>query len=152
MAGRRHDPPHLTMEREYGNMSEYKQCSYSLRKEIKQVKCRYRDKVELQFNGSNKRRIWQERNHGFILGKGGPASKEVTQPEKPLTTQLQVLDDDDDPNWTKIPKWKRPDNGPTRDQTKRPPQNQNSDASKHEPPIPLYPPRNHLPLPVHYFL
>ena len=29
-----------------GNMTEYKQCSYSLRKAIKQAKCQYRDKVE----------------------------------------------------------------------------------------------------------
>ena len=36
-----------------GNMAEYKQCSYSLCKAIKQVKCQYRDKVELQFNGSD---------------------------------------------------------------------------------------------------
>ena len=41
------------------NMAEYKQCSYSLRKLIKQVKCQYRDKVELQFNGSDTRRMWQ---------------------------------------------------------------------------------------------
>ena len=33
-----------------GNMTEYKQCSYSLRKAIKQAKRQYRDKVELQFN------------------------------------------------------------------------------------------------------
>ena len=42
-----------------GNMTEYKQCSYSLRKAIKQTKCQYRDKVESQFNGSDTRRIWQ---------------------------------------------------------------------------------------------
>ena len=36
-----------------GNMSEYKQCSYSLRKAIKQAKCQYRDIVESQFNSSN---------------------------------------------------------------------------------------------------
>ena len=40
-------------------MTEYKQCSYSLRKAIKQAKRRYRDKVESQFNGSNTRRMWQ---------------------------------------------------------------------------------------------
>ena len=40
-------------------MAEYKQCSYSLQKAIKQVKCQYRDKVELQFNGSDMRRMWQ---------------------------------------------------------------------------------------------
>ena len=38
-----------------GNMAEYKQCSYSLHKEIKQAKYQYRDKVELQFNSSNTR-------------------------------------------------------------------------------------------------
>ncbi|XP_014047293.2 uncharacterized protein isoform X2 [Salmo salar] len=42
-----------------GNMVEYKQCSYSLRKAIKQAKRQYRDKVESQFNGSDTRRIWQ---------------------------------------------------------------------------------------------
>ena len=36
-----------------GNMTEYKQCSYSLRKAIKQAKCEYRDKLGSQFNGSN---------------------------------------------------------------------------------------------------
>ena len=40
-------------------MTEYKQCSYSLRKAIKQAKCQYRGKVESQFNGSNTRRMWQ---------------------------------------------------------------------------------------------
>jgi hypothetical protein len=47
------------MGKRYGNISEYKQCSYSLRKAIKQAKCQYRDKVELQFNGSVTRRMWQ---------------------------------------------------------------------------------------------
>jgi predicted ribonuclease toxin of YeeF-YezG toxin-antitoxin module len=42
-----------------GNMTEYKQCSYSLRKAIKQTKRQYRDKVESQFNGSNMRRMWR---------------------------------------------------------------------------------------------
>ena len=42
-----------------GNMAEYKLCSYSLRKAIKQEKCQYRDKVESQFNGSGTRRMWQ---------------------------------------------------------------------------------------------
>ena len=42
-----------------GNMTEYKQCSYSIRKAIKQAKCQYRDKVELQFNGSDTRGMWQ---------------------------------------------------------------------------------------------
>ena len=42
-----------------GNMTEYKQCSYSLRKAIKQAKLRYRDKVESQFNGSDTRGMWQ---------------------------------------------------------------------------------------------
>jgi hypothetical protein len=32
-----------------GNMVEYKQCSYSLRNEIKHAKHQYRDKVESQF-------------------------------------------------------------------------------------------------------
>ena len=42
-----------------GNMTEYKQHSYSLRKAIKQAKCQDRDKVESQFNASNMRRMWQ---------------------------------------------------------------------------------------------
>ena len=42
-----------------GNMTEYKQCSYSLRKAIKQAKHQYRDKVESQFNGSDTRGMWQ---------------------------------------------------------------------------------------------
>ena len=42
-----------------GNMAGYKQSSYSLRKAIKLAKCRYRDKVESQFNGSDTRRMWQ---------------------------------------------------------------------------------------------
>ena len=41
------------------NMTEYKQCSYSLRKAIKQAKRQYRDKVELQLNGSDTRGMWQ---------------------------------------------------------------------------------------------
>ena len=41
------------------NMAEYKQCSYSLHKAIKQAKCQYRDKVESQFNDSDTRRMWQ---------------------------------------------------------------------------------------------
>jgi hypothetical protein len=42
-----------------GNMTEYKQCSHSLRKAIKQAKRQYRDKVESQFNGSDTRGMWQ---------------------------------------------------------------------------------------------
>ena len=40
-----------------GNVAEYKQCSYSLRKAIKQAKRQYRDEVESQFNGSDT--MWQ---------------------------------------------------------------------------------------------
>ena len=40
-------------------MTKYKQCSYSLRKAIKQAKHQYGDKVELQFNGADMRRMWQ---------------------------------------------------------------------------------------------
>ena len=40
-------------------MTEYKQCSYSLRKAIKQAKRQYRDKVESQFNSSDTRGMWQ---------------------------------------------------------------------------------------------
>jgi hypothetical protein len=42
-----------------GDMAEQKQCSNSLRRAIKQAKCRYSDKVESQFNGSGMRRMWQ---------------------------------------------------------------------------------------------
>jgi hypothetical protein len=42
-----------------GIMAKYKLCSYSLRKANKQAKCQHRDKVELQFNGSDMRRMWQ---------------------------------------------------------------------------------------------
>ena len=42
-----------------GNMTEYKQCSYSPRRAIKQAQGQYRDKVESQFNGSDMRRMWQ---------------------------------------------------------------------------------------------
>uniref|UniRef100_A0A8C7KLB1 Alkylated DNA repair protein AlkB homologue 8 N-terminal domain-containing protein n=1 Tax=Oncorhynchus kisutch TaxID=8019 RepID=A0A8C7KLB1_ONCKI len=42
-----------------GNMTEFKQCSYSLRKAIKQAKRQYRDKVESQFNGPDTRGMWQ---------------------------------------------------------------------------------------------
>ena len=40
-------------------MTEYKQCSYSLHKAIKQVMRQYKDKVESQFNGSDTRGMWQ---------------------------------------------------------------------------------------------
>ena len=40
-------------------MAEYKQCSYSRRKTIKQAKHQYSDKVESQFNGSDTRGMWQ---------------------------------------------------------------------------------------------
>jgi hypothetical protein len=40
------------------NMTEYKQCSYSLREAIKQAKRQYRDKVESLFNGSDTRGMW----------------------------------------------------------------------------------------------
>ena len=40
-------------------MTEYKQCSYSLHKAIKQAKRQYRDKVESQFDGSDTKSMWQ---------------------------------------------------------------------------------------------
>ena len=40
-------------------MAEYKHCSYSLCKVIKQAKCQYIDKVKSQFNGSDTRRMLQ---------------------------------------------------------------------------------------------
>ena len=43
-----------------GNMTEYKQCRYSLHKAIKQAKRQYRDKVESQLNGSYARgTVWR---------------------------------------------------------------------------------------------
>ena len=42
-----------------GNITEYKQCRYSLHKAIKRAKHQYRDKVESQFNGSDTRGMWQ---------------------------------------------------------------------------------------------
>ena len=42
-----------------GNMTEYKQCSYSLRRAIKQAKCQYRHKVKSHFNSSDTRCMWQ---------------------------------------------------------------------------------------------
>ena len=42
-----------------GNMTKYKQCSYSLRKAIKQAKRQYTDKVESQFKDSDMRGMWQ---------------------------------------------------------------------------------------------
>ena len=46
--------------KETGIMAEYKQCSYSLHKAIKQAKRQYRDEVESQFNSPDTRRMWQE--------------------------------------------------------------------------------------------
>jgi hypothetical protein len=40
-------------------MAEYKHCSYSLRKAIKQAKCQCRDKFESQFNSSDTRCMQQ---------------------------------------------------------------------------------------------
>ena len=49
-----------------GNMTEYKQCSYSLRNAIKQAKRQYKDKVESQFNGSDTRYVAGSTvNHGL---------------------------------------------------------------------------------------
>ena len=44
-----------------GNMNEYNYSlrNYSLRKAIKQAKCRFRDKVEPQVKGSDMRLTWQ---------------------------------------------------------------------------------------------
>ena len=41
-----------------GKKAEYKQCSYSLRREIKQAKRQYKDEVESQFNASDTRPMW----------------------------------------------------------------------------------------------
>ena len=41
------------------NRTEYKQCSYSLHKAIKQAKRQYRDKVQSEFNDLNTRHKWQ---------------------------------------------------------------------------------------------
>ena len=62
-------------------MTEYKQCSYSLRKAIKQAKRQYRDKVELQFNGSDTRGMWQ----------GLQSITDYKKKTNPVTDQDEVL-------------------------------------------------------------
>ena len=59
-----------------GNITKYKQCSYSLCKAIKQAKCQYRDKVELPFNSSNTKRIWQGLTVNHILQKENEPRRE----------------------------------------------------------------------------
>jgi hypothetical protein len=57
-----------------GNMAEYKQCSYSLCFTIKQAESQYRDKMELQFNGSDTRhivpvkRVFLYFDYSYIIG------------------------------------------------------------------------------------
>jgi hypothetical protein len=76
----KHVPPHLIMSRRLETRPEYKQYSYSLCKAIKQAKCQYRDKVEPQFNGSNKRRMWQglQTITDYVTGRQTKPSRTIT--------------------------------------------------------------------------
>ena len=65
-------------------MAEYKPCSYSLHKAIKQAKCRYRDEVESHFNGSDTRRMWQglQEITDYKKKTGYVTDTDVTLPDK----------------------------------------------------------------------
>jgi hypothetical protein len=77
----------------YGNMAEYKICSYSLRKANKQAKCRYRDKVESQFNGSDTRHVAESTgNHGLQKETSHVTDTFVTLPDK-LNTVFARFED-----------------------------------------------------------
>ena len=68
-------------------MVEYKLCSYSLRKAIKQAKPQYRGTVDLQFNGSDMRRMWQGQ-HTITDYKGKTsyvADTDILLPDKLIT-------------------------------------------------------------------
>ena len=69
-------------------MAEYKQCSYSLHKAIKQAKCRYSDKVESQFNGSDMRRMWQGLQEIMDYKK---KTSHVTDTDVTLTDKLNTF-------------------------------------------------------------
>ena len=71
-----------------GNIAEYKQCSYSLRKAIKQAKCRFRDKVESQFNSSDTRQMWQGLQENMDYKK---KTSHVTDTEVPLPDKLNTF-------------------------------------------------------------
>ncbi|CDQ98683.1 unnamed protein product [Oncorhynchus mykiss] len=60
-------------------MTEYNQCSYSLRKAIRQAKRQYRDKVESQFNGSDTRYVVRVYSQSRT-SKRKPAPSPTTMP------------------------------------------------------------------------
>ena len=53
-------------------MEEYKAVSYKLRKDIKDAKLRYRDRVESQFQQHDSRRMWQGLRTITTIGTGDP--------------------------------------------------------------------------------
>ena len=73
-----------------GNMEEYKECSYSLCKAIKQAKRQYKDKVESQFNSSDTKRM---RQHLQTITdyKSYVADTNVLLPDKINTTTSRTL-------------------------------------------------------------
>ena len=84
-----------------GNMSEYKQCSYSLRKAIKQVKIQSKDKVESQFNGSDLKRMWRDLQE--ITDNKNKSSHvtdtDVMLPDKLNTFSACFMDNTVPPSW-----------------------------------------------------
>ena len=84
-----------------GNTVEYKQCSYSLRKAIKQGKCQYRDKVELQFNDSDTRRMWKGLQEITYYKKKSShvTDTDVTLPDKLNTFFARFEDNTVPPTW-----------------------------------------------------
>ena len=87
-------------------MAEYNECSYSLCKAIKQGKCQYRDKVELQFNGSYKRRICGRVKQAITDYKGQTShitDTDVLLPDK-LNTFFARIEDTTVPSTRPAPK------------------------------------------------
>jgi hypothetical protein len=88
-----------------GNMVEYKQCSHSLSKPIKQGKRQYRDKVDSKFNGSDTRCMWQGRQ--TITDYKGKTSHVtdigVLLPDK-LNTFIARFEDITMPPWRPLPR------------------------------------------------
>ena len=73
----------LLLIRATGNMTEYKQCSYSLCKAFKQTQRQYRDKVESQLNGS-------DREGAFSALSCTPCSPMTAWPCTPPTQSLSL--------------------------------------------------------------
>ena len=82
-------------------MAEYKQCSHSLHKTIKQAKCQYRDKVESQFNGSDTRHMWQRLQEITDYKKNSShiTDTDVTLPDKLNTFFASFEDNTVPPSW-----------------------------------------------------